>query len=210
MVFRCYLDRFQQTNIVEWNKKRKLQTEQLDLPRQKHKCWARRFSCENGSTSDDISEPKSSRGSNSFGEDSDTAISVNEEGKLQIDCAKPYLHGRPSHGPLEVDRVSEREPFCDALMNLEEQSLALGICSDHVYSEYVRDGNMHSIEKEVEDVFSTHGAIPNMYILSSGKWNVNQGMLSSGMCSVQKLLGKPVLLSTLWYFIFHPSEIISF
>ncbi|XP_054780982.1 protein FAR-RED ELONGATED HYPOCOTYL 1-like [Prosopis cineraria] len=216
---RCHLDGVHKTNITEGNKKRKLQTDQLDLPRSKHKCWVGRFSSEHGSMSDDnlelgsthmpmfmsetyasaldISETKSSKGSNNFSEDSDAAMSVNDEPKHQMDCPKPYLYGRPSYSFInwdgyyfkkscrEEDTVVERESSYDydddiqALVNLEEHSLGLGICRDHDYSDYVKKGNEHSREKEFEDVFAAHGANPSIYILSSGKWDVNQEAESS-------------------------------
>lgn len=107
------------TNIVEWNKKRKLHSHQLDLLRPKHKCWIGSFSSEHASMFDgnlvlesthdhivksrtdaafldDRSKPESAKDSNSFIEDSDTAMSVNEEAKVEADSANTYLFGRLS------------------------------------------------------------------------------------------------------------------
>lgn len=39
---------------------------------------------------DDSSEPESAKDSNSFADDSNTSMSVNEEGKLESDPAKTY------------------------------------------------------------------------------------------------------------------------
>lgn len=96
-------------SIIEWSKKRKLQGFQLDLLRPKHKCWVESVSSEDESMTDDSpilesannnavysrmdaadvddrSEPESAKDSNSFMEDTDASMSVNEEAKLEADC----------------------------------------------------------------------------------------------------------------------------
>ncbi|KAF7845471.1 putative protein S-acyltransferase 16 [Senna tora] len=202
------------TNIIEWNKKRKLQTDQWDMLRPKHKFWVRRFSSEyaskfeenpelesmeklmvNGKTEasilDDISEPESAEDSNSFTEDSDTVMSVNEEAKLEIDCAKSYLHvnwdGYNVKTSSDVDEgfiereynPSYHDADIQALKNLEEHLLALESSTDHVYSGHAKDSCEHSIDKEFQEIFHVNGVNPDMYVLSSARWNVNQEAQSS-------------------------------
>ena len=218
-------------NIVECNKKRKLQSDQLDLLRPKHKCWVGSFCSEHASTSDenpvlesvhnqmvkirtdaavldDRSEPESAKDSNSFIEDSDTAMSINKEAKLEADCANTYLYGRPftcfvnwndyniqdNHCSLHVSTVNkvssnEKDTFIDseynpsyhgadlqALNDTKQHLLELGNFAGHVYSEYAKDGTELSVEEEFEDFLLSNGVNPNMYVLSSGRWEVNQGI----------------------------------
>ncbi|XP_027336787.1 uncharacterized protein LOC113850435 isoform X2 [Abrus precatorius] len=218
--YRFCVDGVHETNIAEWNKKRKLQSDELDLPRPKHKCWLGNSSSEHASmfeenralesmqiyvledrTGADSSEPESAKDSNSFTEDSNTAMSVNEEGKLVADSAKTYLYGGPStslvswdgynvkdnHCSLDVSAdekgcSGEADTFVDkecnpsyhyadiqALKNLEEQILELENRSNHVCQEYAED-----VDMEFEDFLFAQGGNRNMYVLSSGRWSVNQ------------------------------------
>ncbi|XP_015960799.1 protein FAR-RED ELONGATED HYPOCOTYL 1 isoform X2 [Arachis duranensis] len=158
---RLQVDGMYGISFAEFNKKRKLQSDQLDLVRPKHKCWVGSFCSKHASTSDENqvlesvhnqmvkiqtdaaflderSEPESAKDSNSFMEDSDTAISVNKEAKLDADT---YLYG-------------------------------------HAYSEDGKDGAELAIE-EFEDFLLSNGVDPNMYVLSSGRRNVNREAQSS-------------------------------
>lgn len=98
------------------------------------------------------------------------------------------------HWSLDVSTVnrlsySEEETFIDrkynpsyddldtqALENPEERLLRLGTLSDHVYSEYDKDNIDQSVDKEFEDFLCSNGVNPDTYVLSSGRWDVNQGM----------------------------------
>ncbi|KAG5009820.1 hypothetical protein JHK87_018335 [Glycine soja] len=197
------LNRFQDDgmhdlDIVEWKKKRKLQSDQLDLIRPKHKCWVGSFSSEHASVFDknpvlesmhnhtvESSKHESAKDSNSFMEDCDTAMSVNEEAKHETDCGSSYLY---------VNRVSyiDEEAFVDsqcippyddadaqALINHEEHFLGLGSFSGHECSEDAEDSNEDPVEKEFEDFLYSSGVNPNVYVLSSGRWDVNQEAQSS-------------------------------
>lgn len=116
---RFKVDEMHDINIIEWNKKRKLHGYQLDLLRPKNKCRVENVSSEgasmlnessilesadnhtvnsrvDASSAEDRSEPESAKDSNSFIEDSDTSMSVNEEAKPDADCANAYLCGKPS------------------------------------------------------------------------------------------------------------------
>ncbi|KAG2380894.1 Protein FAR-RED-ELONGATED HYPOCOTYL [Vigna angularis] len=114
--YRYCVDGVHKVNIIEWNKKRKFQSNQLDLLRPKHKCWIEKSSSEHASTFDDEnpalesmhiyvlkgrtdaenSEADSVKDSNCLSEDSITAMSVNEEGKHVAESSMTYQHGRPS------------------------------------------------------------------------------------------------------------------
>jgi hypothetical protein len=111
------VDEMRDINIIEWNKKRKLQGFQLDLVRPKHKCRVESSSSSEDESMidespilesvnnhtvnrrtvdaflDDSSEHESAKDSNSFIEDSDTSMSVNDDAKLEADCANTYLCG---------------------------------------------------------------------------------------------------------------------
>ncbi|KAK4268743.1 hypothetical protein QN277_025355 [Acacia crassicarpa] len=163
---RFEMDDVHMTNIVEWNKKRKLQIDQLDLLRPKHKCWVRSFPSEEDSifderlrservhdlpvkgsrpdalVLDDRPSPVSAGDSNSFAEDSDASMSVNEEVKLE---------------------------------NLEEQIRGYEKLKDHLYE----DNCEESLDKGFEDLRHSSGVNPNVYVLSSGRWEVNQEAQSS-------------------------------
>ncbi|KAK7395268.1 hypothetical protein VNO78_15819 [Psophocarpus tetragonolobus] len=192
-VNRFQMDGMQDLDIVEWKKKRKLHIDQLDLLRPKHKCWVGSYSSEHNSMFDENpvsenirkhtgerSEPESAKDSNSFMEDSDTAMSVNEESKQEADCGNSYLY---------VNRVSyiEEEAFVDtecippyddvdlqALNNHEEHLLGLGSFPGNECSGDAKDSNKYPVDKELEDFLFSTGVNPNVYVLSSGRWNVNQ------------------------------------
>jgi len=217
-------------NIIEWNKKRKFQSNQLDLLRPKHKCWVGNSPSEHASTFDDEnpalesmqiyvlkgrtdaenSEADSVKDSNSncLSEDSITSMSVNEEGKLVAESAMAYQHGRPStllgredysakdnHHTLddsaadkgctgEADTFHDKE--CDpsyhyadlqALKNLEEKILEIESCRDNLLQEYAKDSTEESTDMEFEDRLTKRES-HHKYVLSSGRWDVNQGMES--------------------------------
>ncbi|KAJ1389981.1 hypothetical protein SESBI_37800 [Sesbania bispinosa] len=232
---RFCVDGVQKTDFIEWNKKRKPQSDPLDSLRPKHKCWIGNSSSEHdlmldenpvlesmhifvvkGRTDaaliEDNSEAESARDSNSFAEDSNTAMSINEEGKHEVDSAKTYLYGRPSTSfvdwdgynvrdnqyPVDVAAIekvcsSEEETFVEkeynpsshytdlhTLKNLEEHFLGLGNYTDHLYSEYAKDSiEEESVDTEFEDILYSKGENPKTYVLSSGRWNVNQEAQSS-------------------------------
>lgn len=217
------------TNIVEWSKKRKLQMDQLDSLRPKHKCWVQSSPSERASVFDERmynhldvrSSLESAKDSNSFSQDSDTSMSVNEEVKLEEDCAKTSSFVN-NVTKVEKTGSSEEDMFTDkefnesyhdadmqALQNLEEHILGLGNCTDQLYSEYAKDSIEKSIDKEFEDILYSNGVNTNMYVLSSGRWEVNQGIrypLDSyfyvnftNMIGTKVLLGNPYFMSEFKY-----------
>ncbi|RYR15809.1 hypothetical protein Ahy_B04g072755 isoform B [Arachis hypogaea] len=175
---RLQVDGMYGISFAEFNKKRKLQSDQLDLVRPKHKCWVGSFCSEHASMSDENqvlesvhnqmvkirtdaaflderSEPESAKDSNSFMEDSDTAISVNKEAKLDADTYLYVFNDNKEH-----------------LLELENYA-------GHAYSEDGKDGAELAIEEEFEDFLLSNGVDPNMYVLSSGRRNVNREAQSS-------------------------------
>lgn len=203
-----------EADIIEWNKKRKLQGDQLDLLRPKHKCWVGNSSSEHvltfdenpglesmqiyvlkGRTDAEISESESVKDSHSFSEDSVTLISVDEEGRLVTDSAKTYQNERPStsidESAVDKECLGEADTFdynesnpshhnadLQALKNLEEQILEIESCRGLVYQEYAKDNTDESNDMEFEDLFSIREN-RSMYVLSSGRWDVHQGILHS-------------------------------
>ncbi|GMY14508.1 protein FAR-RED ELONGATED HYPOCOTYL 1 isoform X1 [Fagus crenata] len=196
--------------IVDLNKKRKLHAEQLGLPTPKHKCWDRSFASEavtvfdkspeaesfcthiiNGKTEgatmvDDESEPESAKGSNSFGGDSDSAMSTYDEAKLQPEYTKPYLFNMPStssdytHYSLGSSKdtlasLSGGHPptHRDGLQASEEEHREFGNHVDYNCLEY-GESIEQCTDKELEDILYSNGVNPNTYVLSSGRWEVNQ------------------------------------
>ncbi|KAJ1394423.1 hypothetical protein SESBI_34224 [Sesbania bispinosa] len=130
---------------------------------------------------EDNSEAESARDSNSFAEDCNTAMSINEEGKHEADSAKTYLstsfvdwdgyNVRDNQYPVDVSAIEK---------NLEEHFLGLGNYTDHLYSEYAKDSiEEESVDTEFEDILYSKGENPKTYVLSSGRWNVNQEAQSS-------------------------------
>jgi len=64
-----------------------------------------------------------------------------------------------------------------ALNNDEEHLLGIGGFSGHECSEYAKESNECPVDKEFEDFLFSSGVDPNVYVLSSGRWNVNQGIM---------------------------------
>ncbi|XLR61825.1 hypothetical protein HN51_005114 [Arachis hypogaea] len=207
---RLQVDGMYGISFAEFNKKRKLQSDQLDLVRPKHKCWVGSFCSKHASMSDENqvlesvhnqmvkiqtdaaflderSEPESAKDSNSFMEDSDTAISVNKEAKLDADT---YLYGRPStcfdnHSLCMYQQKkkliftsSYRGSYFQVFNDNKEHLLELENYAGHAYSEDGKGAEL-AIEEEFEDFLLSNGVDPNMYVLSSGRRNVNREAQSS-------------------------------
>ncbi|KAL9303301.1 hypothetical protein ACSQ67_020564 [Phaseolus vulgaris] len=216
--YRFCVDGVHKVNIIEWNKKRKFQSNQLDLLRPKHKCWVGNSSSEHASSFDEnpalesmqiyvlkgrrdaeSSEANSVKDSNSLSEDSITAMSVNEEGKLVADSAMTYQDGRPAtllgwdddynaknnHHTLDdsaVDKgcTGEADTFDDKECNPSyhyADLLALKNLEEKIIeiesSREAKDSTEESTDMEFEDLFSKREN-SHKYVLSSGRWDVNQ------------------------------------
>ncbi|KAJ7950289.1 Protein FAR-RED ELONGATED HYPOCOTYL 1 [Quillaja saponaria] len=227
---RFHLDKMLKTEIVELHKKRKLQAEQLGLPVPKHKCCARSFCCgpvylfdENPKLESlrthmikektevtvlvDASENKSAKDSNSFAEESDSGMSVNEETKFDAESSRTYVHDWPSTSSvncegdclndphyisdgLPVEKTGYREgklsfmsgehhpshddPDIQALQNLDEYLLEFGNPIEYLSTEYGNRSIEKCLDKDFEDILCSNGANPNMHVLSSGQWTIDQ------------------------------------
>jgi len=85
---------------------------------------------------------------------------IDEEAFVDSECIPPY-----------------DDANAQALINHEEHLQGLGSFSGHECSEDAKDSNEYPVEKEFEDFLYSSGANSNVYVLSSGRWNVNQGIL---------------------------------
>ncbi|KAK6943634.1 hypothetical protein RJ641_024736 [Dillenia turbinata] len=208
-------------NLVDLNKKRKLQAEYFGLPSSKHLCITQvlapienSISEENheheginmhieektaGVSSEDGLEPESAKDSNSVSEDSDFVMSVNAESKLNPDpeYVKGCTYDWPSTSFHFVGNklrntlqsfenktlcVTGKEPaieggdfdsqFRDDELDhipkdLEEQLNYLeSICSEY--------GREQCADEEIQDMLFTNDTNQNNYVLSSGRWKVNE------------------------------------
>ncbi|KAK8542021.1 hypothetical protein V6N13_137403 [Hibiscus sabdariffa] len=198
---------------VDINKKRKLEAEQLGLPSPKHQCWKQSLSLKpptlgcitevegfspctfngKGGTVYDVSETESVKDSNSFAEDSDTAISIHADAKYLLYNSASYpspdwgSSSRGSHSDgttvasssVEKDVLSspgdEHETADSKLAeNLQETLAEYGDDIDYIYSGYGNYTIEQYQDKEIEEILNSNGAKPNDYVLSSGRWSVTQ------------------------------------
>ncbi|KAM7255353.1 hypothetical protein ACFE04_020594 [Oxalis oulophora] len=180
--------------MIDLNRKRKLQAEQLGLPLSKHKCSYKSVlskplvlftqdadmhseKSDKGIVDDDGSESESSKGSNSFIDDVDISMSEYWEDNLEIEKAKPSS-SRTKDGLAFVGE--DPDPLCEcselqASANLQEPILAFESHFDYIYSQLDSGCSEQFSEKEVDDVFFSSEGNPNIYVLSSGRWDVDQG-----------------------------------
>lgn len=209
-------------NFVDLNKKRKLEAQQLGLPVSKHHCLIQSLSSKpsafgiikevkgfspstlkgKGGALYDVSETGSAKDSNSFAEDSDSAMSVHPGAKFGTDDAKYLLCDRAfssssdwgsssqgSHNSSDSTTVASRgvekevlsshggksEPAdVELIENLEESLAEYEDYIDDIYSGYGNYIIEKYQDKEIEEILNSSGANPNVYVLSSGRWSVNQ------------------------------------
>ncbi|XWS43736.1 hypothetical protein CRYUN_Cryun16bG0129300 [Craigia yunnanensis] len=204
-------------NIVDLNKKRKLEAELLGLPVSKHQCWKRNLSSKpptfgsipevegfspctfkgKGGAVYDVSKTGSAKDSNSFAEDSDSAMSVHAEAnKFGTEDAKYLLYDRASssssdwgsssqgslyssNGTTVASRGAEKEVLSspadvELAENIEESLVEYGSHIDYIYSGYRNYTIEQYQDKEIEEILNSDGANSNAYVLSSGRWGVNQ------------------------------------
>lgn len=149
----------------------------------------------------DGSEPGSGKDSNSFAGDTyDSAMSVYSEGELKRAYEKTCLYDRPSSSSansdvnsfkdtnnsldgmavVEANYSAEELKFVSGvhqpLQHLEEQQLQdFGDEANYICSEYGDHFTEECTDKEVEAIIYANSLNPNTYVLSSGRWSVNQG-----------------------------------
>lgn len=73
------------------------------------------------------------------------------------------------------DYSSQHEERMQAYLNLEEQLLEFGNHGEYNTTEYVDESLEQCTDKELEDILYANGSNPNVYVLSSGRWSVDQG-----------------------------------
>lgn len=141
-----------------------------------------------GASLDDGSEPESGRGSNSFVGDSDSATSVYGDSKLGPVHAQTCQYDRPStssangisHSADELKYANgDQQPMhphgeIQESQNLEEPIQEFGDQVDYIFAEYGDDCIEQCTDTGYEDLIYPNGLNPNTYVLSSGRWNVNQ------------------------------------
>ncbi|XP_015088854.1 protein FAR-RED-ELONGATED HYPOCOTYL 1-LIKE isoform X1 [Solanum pennellii] len=148
---------------------------------------------------DDDIELESENGSNSFCEDADSVTS--HEAKLDPGCLKAcssdhastssvnlwgnlyslesrsatkLMPDRPEQSPTgRVWDTLHHGSGCDPSMDYEEHLLGLGNHEDCTCAECRTEGIELATEKEVENLLNAN-VNPNNYVLSSGRWTVNQ------------------------------------
>ncbi|KAK9920642.1 hypothetical protein M0R45_029191 [Rubus argutus] len=147
----------------------------------------------------DQSEPGSGNDSNSFaGDNCDSAMSVYSEAELKRAYEKTCLYDRPSSSSVNSDvnsfkdtnnsldgmavveaNYSAEEPkFVSGVhqppQHLEEQLQDFGDEANYICSEYGDHFIEECTDKEVEAIIYASSLNPNTYVLSSGRWTINQ------------------------------------
>lgn len=148
---------------------------------------------------EDGSEHDSGKDSNSFSGHSDSPTSAYSEAKVEAKYVKTYLYDRPSTSsgtesckdanyPLNsftgVKAGSGEEELAflhhdgrvQVFQDHEEDLLEFGNHVDYINCEH-KDIEQCT-DKELEDRHYSNGLNPNTYVLSSGRWSVNQGNIS--------------------------------
>ncbi|XP_062095611.1 protein FAR-RED ELONGATED HYPOCOTYL 1-like isoform X2 [Humulus lupulus] len=144
---------------------------------------------------DDKSEAEpleSAKDSNSFGEDYDCATSAYNGAKMEVEYAK--TEDMPSSSSLTqgTDILGKNKSLWSSLKAVkgdakEEEELVFGhYTSQHKERmqaclnleeqllEYGDESLEQCTDKELEDILYAEGLNPNVYVLSSGRWTVNQ------------------------------------
>ncbi|KAL3839509.1 hypothetical protein ACJIZ3_024100 [Penstemon smallii] len=179
---------------AEINRKRKLQTELLESPRAKHVRWEQRF--EHDSSSDSSlkkvdcnifakrseSDSESAKDSNSFHCDDDSAMSESAEPCTSSSSwistySEMDLYSLTTSSSCKSESKSINEEhnclYNDygliPSLNYEEEFL-----ESRILSEYGIDSMECRRDKELDNLISSNEVAPSNFVLSSGRWSVNQ------------------------------------
>lgn len=152
---------------------------------------------------DDGSSPESAKDSNSFCEESDSATSVFHGAKFELNQACTYdssstqcmSFGGASSGStnfsvesstaMESSSTEQEVAFAsgenriETVHKVQEHLLELDSREGYDFAEYGHDETEQCTDQELEDLFYSNGLDPNAYILSSGRWTVNNEDQSS-------------------------------
>ncbi|KVH94837.1 protein FAR-RED ELONGATED HYPOCOTYL 1-like [Cynara cardunculus var. scolymus] len=144
----------------------------------------------NSHSIDDQIEQGSEKDSNSFSEDADSVMSVSIDSKNELHYLKICPPDQNSDASVNwgsrffdssvnyLDRSETKacdENFMNPAYNVyespsfEEQQMDCGNIDEFDSSEYKNGGT-----KPLDDLFCSDGVIPDNFVLSSGRWNVNQ------------------------------------
>ncbi|CAI0471845.1 unnamed protein product [Linum tenue] len=186
------------------NRKRKLNAEQLGLPLPKHNCWVHTGDEKNqveqtinhvlkdnaeqhGNSIDNMmSDYESANDSNSFVVDSHPCTMASSEAKPQSEITNTW----PSSSLASTSSLncfsesSTQDPRCSSdpsngkeLPHLYYDSLEAYDHKDGMLGyaqQYYKGGNIPLEDDEVDDVLGLNGANSHVYVLSSGRWSVDQ------------------------------------
>ncbi|KAE8702481.1 Far-red elongated hypocotyl 1, putative isoform 2 [Hibiscus syriacus] len=141
----------------------------------------------------DVSEIESAKDSNSLSEDSDTSMSMHADAKYSLFNSVSSWSpdwgssSRGSHsdgttvasssvGKDVLSSPGDELETADARLaeNLQETLAEYGDDIDYIYSGYGNYTIEQYQDKEIEETIKSDGANPNVYVLSSGRWSVNQ------------------------------------
>ncbi|KAK8651183.1 hypothetical protein V6N13_140795 [Hibiscus sabdariffa] len=131
--------------------------------------------------------------SNSFAEDSDTAMSMYVDAKYLLRNGADWgssSQGSHSYGTTVASSGVEKyvlsspgdEPetaHARLAENLEETLAEYGSYIDYIYSGYGNYTIEQYRDKEIEEILNSDGADLNVYVFSSGRWSVNQEALQT-------------------------------
>ncbi|KAJ9545461.1 hypothetical protein OSB04_025168 [Centaurea solstitialis] len=143
-------------------------------------------SVDNSHSIHDQIEQGSAKDSNSFSEDADSvmcALVVDSENELRYLKICPPDQNSSASVNWDLDRSEAKA--CDKIsMNpayhlyespsFEEDQMDCGIMDEFDSSEYGNGGTKTLEDESLEDFFGSNGVIPDNFILSSGRWDVNQ------------------------------------
>ncbi|KAL5709550.1 hypothetical protein ACHQM5_020226 [Ranunculus cassubicifolius] len=193
-------------NIIDLSKKRKLQDTEVSLPIRKLIFRDRSPGSEEEDVpqtltlqvnndslyhDDDALQPDSEMGSNSFAEESDSAMSryieVKSELQLQKGCnlgqrakaiwefSDAYACDKPSTSSGSCGSNDEKNTL-HSFPFIDDQNLQYGYDTDYVYSEGKIGETDEPLDGDLEDamIYSTNGGSSDMFVLSSGRWKINQ------------------------------------
>ncbi|KAL0316339.1 UNVERIFIED_CONTAM: protein FAR-RED ELONGATED HYPOCOTYL 1 [Sesamum radiatum] len=161
------------------------------MPLPKHVCWDQTL--ESDSMLDSSTEPKKVQ-SNNFarGGESDTesakdsiSFHCNEDSLMSTDYESKTETEYPetSAGSTSLTKLSCSEPESISIteqLDRADSQYGLGPSLNYDCSEYRNEDIEQRTEKELENLLYSNGVAPGNYVLSSGRWSVNQDTQHEG------------------------------
>ncbi|KAI3750420.1 hypothetical protein L2E82_21055 [Cichorium intybus] len=176
-------------SVINRNK-RKSQNEDFNLPVSKHTCLDKSIApstiqSESNHSTFNQTEEASGKDSNSFIEDADSVMSVSNDSENELQYLKisPYDHHSTSSvnwtgrflatSVTSVER-SETKACDDESMNPAYDLYVSANFEEHQMDFGENETKQPEDEESLESFFCSSGVIPDNFVLSSGRWNVNQ------------------------------------